>query len=161
MFFELIILSIVLISFLAYPYFYGESGETSTAQIQNKLSELKKFVSIIVNHIQLERAFQMQKPFLLPRYELFASETSTRTHMLVDGGREIHIVVWDKSNHKLYDDNTLRYAVLHEIAHVMAPGNKSHGSPEFEAIESALLSSATKMGYYNPKTPLPDSYPCI
>lgn len=44
--------------------------------------------------------------------------------------------------------NTLLYALLHEIAHIISP-NHNHNHP-FDTIEEKLLSTAHQLGYYDP-----------
>jgi len=168
MLFPFFLVLVIVLAFLFYPYFYSHDTNNiklETQQIHDKLKELKKFVTVIVNHIQLERAFVnlsddsltgRQKPFLLPSYKIYPSDTITRT----EDHHNIHLVLWDKENNTLYEDNTLVYATLHEIAHIMAP-EAEHGDVEFEDIEEILLKTAAKLGYYNPRLSLAPNYSCM
>ena len=169
MFLHFFLVLIIVLAFLLYPYFYSSdrtNNKVESQDIYTKIEELRKLVNVIVNHIQLSRAFtnlnddslkSRQRPFLLPSYEIYSSDTITRT----EDQRIIRLVLWDKQSHKLYDDNTLIYATLHEIAHIMAPEEAEHGDPEFEEIEDLLLKTAMKLGYYNPHLSLPENYSCM
>ena len=109
---------IVGLAFFLYPYLQGCSTKTSVSidqQISQKMEELRKFVTIVTNHIQLERAFSQEKPFLLKPYEIRPSTTITSTE-----GHILYLVFVDKTTHQLYDDNTLRYRVLRELASAQA-----------------------------------------
>lgn len=117
-------------------------------------------MDIIVNNIQLERAFAQEKPFLVPSYNVLESETSTKTLTINNRTYEIHIVLWNEKEKAFYDDNTLSYAILHELTHVIVP-DKNHGDQEFEIIEKTLLNTAIKLGYYDKKMPISPSYPCV
>jgi len=159
---------VILLAFLFYPYFYSYNTNNiklETRRIYDKIEELKKIVTMIVNHVQLERAFvnlgdnsltRRQKPFLLPSYKIYPSDSITRT----ENHHDIHLVLWNKENNTLYEDNTLVYATLHEIAHIMVP-EAEHGDVEFEDIEEILLKTAVKLGYYNPQLALAPNYSCM
>lgn len=158
---------IIILAFLIYPYFYGNTvivTKTRSNITYSKIEELRNIANIVVNHIQLERAFNVledvssktrKKPLVLPSYEIYPSDSTTRT----EDGYRIYLVLWN--GNQLYDDNTLTYAILHEIAHIMAPEGVTHGNSEFEQIERLLMETAHKLGYYNPYIPLPETYPCI
>lgn len=57
-----------------------------------------------------------------------------------------------------FDTNTLTYALIHEIAHLICPtiGHDSH----FRTIETKLLSAAASLSYYRKDLPLDPLYPC-
>ena len=59
----------------------------------------------------------------------------------------IYLVLWDDKKRLLFDDNTLIYAMLHEIAHIMSPSHY-HEYP-FDKIENKLLNTAALLGYYD------------
>jgi len=165
---EFCLVIIVVIAFLFYPYFNSDNATATTKTHSNatysKIEELRNIVNIVVNHVQLERAFNLlgemsaktrKRPLLLPSYEIYPSESITRT----EDGYRIYLVLWNGT--QLYDDNTLIYAILHEIAHIMAPAWATHGDVEFEEIEHLLLETAHRLGYYDPDVSLPETYPCI
>ncbi len=55
-----------------------------------------------------------------------------------------------------YDEQTLVYVLLHELAHVLCP-NVGH-TKEFQEIFDALLDVAVKDGIYDPKSVIPLDY---
>lgn len=57
---------------------------------------------------------------------------------------------------KEYDMNTLMYVALHELAHVTST-SVGHGT-EFKEKFSDLLKRGAKLGFYNPRKPIPVSY---
>jgi len=73
--------------------------------------------------------------------------------------RSIHIVI-RKPDGSLFDNNTLVYVCIHELAHVLCgkmDGNR-HG-PDYMLTFDRLLDIAQESGYYNPEMVLDDTYP--
>ena len=68
----------------------------------------------------------------------------------------IHIVLWNSRTNKLFDQNTLVYALLHEIAHLVSPS--SNHEPPFDILEGVLLNKARELGYYEPQQKIDDNY---
>lgn len=67
----------------------------------------------------------------------------------------IYLCLKDETG-KYYDDNSLMFVLLHELAHVIC---KSIGhTDEFQKIFNELLSEAGKAGIYNPKIPMVKKY---
>ncbi len=58
---------------------------------------------------------------------------------------------------KYYDDNTLRYVAIHELAHAANLTDVGH-TPAFYRKFDELLDRAARMGLYNPNQPIPDNY---
>ena len=56
-----------------------------------------------------------------------------------------------------YDDNTLRYVAIHELAHATNQADVGH-TPNFYKEFDRLLDLATQKGLYNPNIPMPDNY---
>lgn len=57
---------------------------------------------------------------------------------------------------KFYSMNTLMYVALHELGHIIS---KTHGhNEEFRQNFATLLRRATKMGIYDPRQPIPQTY---
>ena len=114
--------------------------------IYEKGKELKKFVSIVINHIQLENAFHVAgsfpvgSMFLLSSYKLIPSETITYTKE-----HTIHLLFWNYHKNQLYDDNTLRCILLHEIATFLA----KEGEGTVEEVKENLVDTAIKLHYIN------------
>jgi hypothetical protein len=60
------------------------------------------------------------------------------------------------SKGKLYDDNTLVYVALHEMAHVLC--NSIGHTPEFDSIFDYLLLKAYELGIYDNTKPIASLY---
>lgn len=57
---------------------------------------------------------------------------------------------------KFYSLNTLMYVALHELGHIIS---KTHGhNEEFKRNFATLLRQATKVGIYDPRVPIPQTY---
>jgi len=57
---------------------------------------------------------------------------------------------------KFYSMNTLMYVALHELGHIIS---KTHGhNEEFRKNFATLLRRATKIGIYDPRVPIPQTY---
>jgi len=62
-------------------------------------------------------------------------------------------------NGEVYDDNTLIYVALHELAHVMSKSvDTDEHSPEFYRNFDYLLDLASQAGVYNPCVPIAEFY---
>jgi hypothetical protein len=71
----------------------------------------------------------------------------------------IHLVIRRKDG-SLFDQKTLIFVAIHELAHILCPGD-GH-PPLFDAIENYLLSLAQKRGLISISSDKIDSeYPCI
>ena len=58
---------------------------------------------------------------------------------------------------RYYDDNTLRYVAIHELAHATNQADVGH-TPNFYKEFDRLLDLASSKGLYNPDIPMPDNY---
>lgn len=68
----------------------------------------------------------------------------------------IYLCLKDPENKNYYDDNSLIFVLLHELAHVIC---KSIGhTNEFHNIFNELLVEASKAGIYNPNIPMIKNY---
>lgn len=62
-------------------------------------------------------------------------------------------------NGNYYDYNMLMYVAIHECSHALTDViDVHHVTPEFRGMFESLLIKATKMGLYNPSSPLVSSY---
>lgn len=68
----------------------------------------------------------------------------------------VHICMLDE-NGNLYDDNTLTYVILHEIAHCELTNEIGH-TDAFEQRFQKLLNRAFHLGLYNPSIPMRSDY---
>lgn len=165
MFVHFFLIAIVVLAFILYPYLCTTSHNLIVVPkediIREKQEELEKMVSIIVNHIQLERAFSTidgssvensSLPFILPSYSVISSETVAH----IDENSIIHLVFWDNDCDRLYEDNTLRHMILRGIAHIMAKDNWN----VVKDIEGTLINTAIKLHYCDNALPISDTYPC-
>lgn len=58
---------------------------------------------------------------------------------------------------RYYDDNTLRYVAIHELAHATNQSDVGH-TPNFYKEFDRLLDIAAQKGLYDPNIPIPDNY---
>lgn len=68
----------------------------------------------------------------------------------------IYLVVWCEQHGRVFSHNTLMYAMLHEITHILSPS--VHHEPPFDSIESLLINTAINLGYYDPNIPIEPNY---
>lgn len=86
------------------------------------------------------------------KLDIFPSgETYTRNK------RTIHLCLKDRDG-KYYDENTLIYVALHEIAHIMTRGEREDHDEKFISNFDYLLKRAIRMKIYDPSRPLPHDY---
>lgn len=91
-----------------------------------------------------------------PRFKELSIQESDKSE--TEDKTFISLCVKDPSSGRIYDDNTLMYVALHEVAHVLnKPQFSEHGS-EWQGIFSNLLDRAETAGVYDPMTPLPEWY---
>lgn len=76
------------------------------------------------------------------------------THHNVSG--TIYLAIWDDTHDTIFSYNTLIYAALHEIAHILSPS--THHAPPFNTIETLLLDTAGQLGYYNADIAIDPNY---
>lgn len=59
-------------------------------------------------------------------------------------------------NNEYYEDNMLKYVLLHEISHSIC--DEIGHTQKFNDIFQALLKKAVEMGIYNPNVPIIKNY---
>nr|QBK91914.1 MAG: hypothetical protein LCPAC304_02550 [Pithovirus LCPAC304] len=143
-----VLVLVILIGSTFYAFFHVSQSPRSLPKnelIHEKGKELKEFVSIVINHIQLENAFHSTESsstdgytFLLPSYHIVPSETITYTN-----DKTVHLLFWNYHQDQLYDDNTLRCVLLHEIAIFLAKGEEG----VLEEVKEKLLDTAIRLHY--------------
>jgi len=71
----------------------------------------------------------------------------------------ISLCLKDPKTQQIYDENTINYVALHELAHVITKesGKESHGE-EFKKNFSTLLKLAEQKGFYDPSLSIPTNY---
>lgn len=96
---------------------------------------------------------------MAPLYEIVETTQITYTDKVTNPHNikgTINLVVWDDEHSRVFHHNTLIYAMLHEIAHILSPS--IHHEPPFDSIESILLNNAMNLGYYDPSIPMEANY---
>lgn len=61
-------------------------------------------------------------------------------------------------DNKLYDDDTLKLAFLHEIAHILCPDH--HHDSYFTHVQQQLVNAAISLYYLSPNSVVDADYPC-
>ena len=139
---EMVVELLLLIMILYFTY------SRCTIQHRDKIEQVFR----MLNHISAEAGHHGID------YKIISSETST----IVINKHIIYLVVWDKANQKMFDDNTIAGAAIHELAHILCSEYwiGGHG-PKFNKMEAKLIKIATRLGYYDPKIPQDSNYPCL
>jgi hypothetical protein len=70
--------------------------------------------------------------------------------------RVITLCLKDPFTDMYYDENTIMYVALHELGHVITP-EVGHG-PEFKRNFSILLRDGARIGIYDPRKEIPQTY---
>lgn len=140
-----IIIVIIIISFLisyqVVEYYRIKSMDHNTLdRLSNKLLELCRNIDKFEGEDRERLQHVCDK---LKNTKLYQDETGSYAL----GKRDIYLCLND-NNGELYDDNTLMYVLLHELAHVI---NETIGHDEaFEENFAFLRNCSTKVGIYNP-----------
>lgn len=96
---------------------------------------------------------------MAPIYNIFETTQITYTDKVTNPHNikgTIYLVVWNDKHGRVFSHNTLIYAMLHEITHILSPS--IHHEPPFDSIESILMNTAINLGYYNPNIPIESNY---
>ena len=94
-----------------------------------------------------------------PIYEIVETNQITYTDKVINTHNikgTIYLVIWNEQYGRVFNHNTLMYAMLHEIAHILSPS--VHHEPPFDSIETILMNSAGNLGYYDPNIPIEPNY---
>jgi hypothetical protein len=94
-----------------------------------------------------------------PIYNIIETSQITYTDKVINPHNingTIYLVIWDEKHDRTFNHNTLIYAVLHEIAHILSPS--IHHEPPFDTIETILLNKARELKYYDPNTGVEPHY---
>lgn len=94
-----------------------------------------------------------------PIYNIIETSQITYTDKVINPHNingTIYLVIWDDKHDHVFSHNTLIYAVLHEIAHILSPS--IHHEPPFDSIEAILLNKAQQLGYYDPNIEVESHY---
>ena len=152
----LAIFLILCILFLYFPFNNKNNPDQILALLRKqKVNETIQWLYGAVNDI----CYQCN---MSPIYEIIETSQITYTEKgnnfsnIKSGEGKIYLVIWNESQEQLFNYNTLIYAMLHEIAHILSPS--VHHKPPFDSIESKLLNKARDLNYYNPNISLESNY---
>jgi hypothetical protein len=105
------------------------------------------------NHPMLDRVREAYIK-LNPKYGEIPLREGTSAY--TENKKVITLCLKDPYTNTYYDFNTIMYVALHELAHVISP-SIGHG-PEFKKNFSILLREGAKIGIYNPRKEIPQTY---
>ena len=69
---------------------------------------------------------------------------------------KVYICTRDKKTNKLYNDNVIKYVILHEYTHSICP--EIGHTPLYHKMFNDVLDKAVKEGLYDPNTQIPMDY---
>lgn len=97
--------------------------------------------------------------YIIPQYNIINSNHKEGTYTVFKNGKlpTIHLCMINEKGIQ-YDDNTIKIALLHEIAHILCP-NPKHDHP-FDDIENTLLRKANELLYIDLDGYMDNYYPC-
>lgn len=150
-----LITQIVIVTIILLCLFYIYLKPTQTSHYEEirkaKVNESISWLYQTVNNVCYQTNFS-------PIYTLneTAQITYTEKNKDIRNKGEIYLVVWDEDHGRTFNKNTLIYAVLHEVAHILSP-NPNHNHP-FDLIEASLLNKAIELGYYDATIPMESNY---
>lgn len=148
-----IIIIILLIIGLAIIYlcidFYVDEYEVFR---KHKVNETIQWLYQVVNDI-------CYKCNMSPIYNIVETSQITYTDKIIRPHNitgTIYLVIWNDKHGRVFHHNTLIYAILHEIAHILSPS--IHHEPPFNSIESLLINTAIDLGYYDQNISIESNY---
>lgn len=148
-----IIISILILLLLIWIYLrYDCKANHSNIVRAETVNQTIKWLYQTINHI-------CNSCNMHPIYEIKETHQITYTEKVSSPHNIkgiIYLVIWDEINNIPFNKNTLLYAMIHEISHILSPS--IHHQPPFDSIENLLLSTATNLGYYNPNLGIDSNY---
>lgn len=111
----------------------------------NKLEILHKNIEKLIPYLSKTEQEKLSKIKLQPAKK---SYTIDKHH--------VHLCLVDDENQKYYEENTLIYVLLHEIAHIFC--DEEGHTEKYMKIFKRLIRLATKMKIYDPNIQLPKTY---
>lgn len=122
----------------------------SYLEYNNKIQEKLDFIYANLQNLLLQDNLNL-------KFTLNPSDKQTYT----ENKSHIYLVL-TKSNGQFYDDNTLIYAAIHELSHIICPSsnNEDPHTSIFETIQNHYLNLAKEYKLYNPNKPIDPDYPC-
>ena len=147
----MIIVIIIIILVWIYGRFdrgYNEEERIRRQKVKETIKWLYKCVNEICYNCDMEPVYEIKESF-----QITYSEKNINKHNIKG---TIYLVIWNDKYSRVFSRNTLIYAVLHEIAHILSP-SINHKDP-FDAIEKVLLNKAIELSYYDPKVQMEENY---
>lgn len=139
-----IAITILIVIILSFIYIRIETPQDYYKSFhKNKVNETIRWLYQAVNDI----CYQCN---VSPTYEIIETSKITYTDKNISTHNirgKIYLVLWDDIHERMFNNNTIMYAILHEIAHILSPS--IHHEPPFDTIESMLLNKAIDLGYYD------------
>lgn len=149
----LIYISISLIIIFGLIWFYltfdsDQYQSVRAKQITETINWLYHSVNDVCHHCNMSPIYN-----IVESHQITYTDKLTTTHTI---NGTINLVIWNDKYNRIFHRNTLIYAMLHEISHILSPS--IHHDPPFDSIESILLNMATRLGYYDPNVPIESHY---
>lgn len=143
----------VLILILACIYVrFNNRVDTYEMQRQRKITDTIEWLYQAINDV-------CYRCNMSPLYNIVETTQITYTDKVTGAHNikgTIFLVIWNEKHSRVFNHNTLIYAALHEIAHILSPS--IHHQPPFDSIENILLNAAVELGYYDPNIPMETNY---
>lgn len=147
MFYYIIYIGLLLLLIIGMCVIYLNDNDYEIYK-RRQVSDTIKWIYQVVNKICDIANFE-------PSYQI--KETNFITYVEKSNSiNTINLLIWNDKYHRVFSHNTLIYATLHEISHILSP-SISHNSP-FDLIENKLFKIAIDLGYYDPDIPLEKNY---
>jgi hypothetical protein len=146
--FQYVIIVVVLIILLTWIYLgYATNSDKNyrSQKIKETVNWLYQTINDICYQCNMSPIYDIRETS-----QITYTEKTTQAHSIKG---IIYLVIWDAENNKVFNKNTLLYAMIHEITHILSPS--IHHQPP---IESLLLTTATNLGYYDRNIPMESHY---
>lgn len=144
----ILIIGLLFAVFVRLEYKYDKDEYERQKKVDMTINWLYKAVNEICYKCNMHPIYEIKETF-----DVTHSEKNIKDFNIKG---TINIVMWDIANKKIFSYNTLIYAALHEISHILSP--TINHDPPFDAIESILLKKAEELNYYDPKIPIDKDY---
>jgi len=127
---------------------YNEEEMIRKQKVKETIKWLYKCVNDICYSCDMAPVYEIKESFQITYSEKNINRNNIKGM--------IYVVIWNDKYSRVFNRNTLIYAVLHEIAHILSPSIQ-HKDP-FDAIEKVLLNKAIELSYYDPNIPMEENY---
>jgi hypothetical protein len=127
---------------------YNQEEFIRQQKVKETIQWLYRAVNDICYSCNMSPIYEIKETF-----QITYSEKITNIHNIKG---TIYLVVWNEKYGRVFSRNTLLYAVLHEIAHILSPS--VHHKEPFDSIETLLLNKAIELSYYDPNISMEPNY---